>query len=108
MGEPRYAEKVDPSELEIDWSEDRAAIRRLVRLGGAWTTVGGKRLKIWRLADVERPLHDLGPGVAQGTVVGTGRMPVRLVEVQPEGKGRMDAEAWSNGARIPDGTALGT
>ena len=33
---------------------------------------------------------------------------VELVEVQPEGKGRMDAKAWANGARWHPGDPLGS
>ena len=43
VGEPTYAEKIDPAELEIDWSRPSAEIDRLVRLGGAWTTHDGRR-----------------------------------------------------------------
>ena len=42
VGEPTYAEKIDPAELEIDWSRPSAEIDRLVRLGGAWTTHDGQ------------------------------------------------------------------
>ena len=48
-GEPTYAAKIEPAELEIDWERPaRVAIHRLVRVGGAWTTHDGRRLKIWR------------------------------------------------------------
>ena len=47
------------------------AIHRQVRVGGAWTTHKGRRLKVWRT----RALPDAGE--------------LELVEVQPEGKGRM-------------------
>ena len=40
-GEPPTPTKIDPAELEIDWSRPAAEIDRLVRLGGAWTTFRG-------------------------------------------------------------------
>ncbi|MGI9601417.1 MAG: methionyl-tRNA formyltransferase [Acidimicrobiales bacterium] len=95
-GDPSYAHKIDPTELEIDWSDTTAAIHRLVRLGGAWTTFRSKRLKIWaaRGADSGPP-----PGVIDGLTVGTGTGGLVLEVVQPEGKPRMAAADWRNGAQ---------
>jgi methionyl-tRNA formyltransferase len=88
QGEPTYAHKITADELKVDWSAPAAAIHRLVRVGGAWTTWNGHRLKLWRTA--------LGP--AEGAVaVAAGDGPIRLVEVQPEGRRRMPAAAWANG-----------
>ncbi len=73
-----------------------------MRLGGAWTTFRGKRLKVWQV-ELDDPTDGIGagdqPGALDGTVVATGAGGLRLVEVQPEGKGRQDAAAWRNGAR---------
>ena len=33
-----YAHKIDPAELEIDWTLSPTEVHRLVRVGGAWTT----------------------------------------------------------------------
>ena len=88
-GEATYADKIDPAELEVDWSRSSEEIHRLVRIGGAWTTHRGKRLKIWRTS--------LGPD---------GHL--ELVEVQPEGKPRMAAADWANGAHWSPGDPLGT
>ena len=41
-----YAAKIDPAELRIDWSRPVEEIDRLIRVGGAWTTFRGDRLKI--------------------------------------------------------------
>jgi methionyl-tRNA formyltransferase len=87
-GEPTYAAKIDPDELRIDWSAPPEAIHRLVRVGGAWTTHHGRRLKVWR------------------TRLDGGEL--ELVEVQPEGKGRMRFTDWANGARWRPGEPLGT
>jgi methionyl-tRNA formyltransferase len=99
VGEPTYAEKIDPAELEIDWSRPSAEIDRLVRLGGAWTTFGGRRLKVWRVAAGED-----GAGVPAPTGDGS----LALVEVQPEGKGRMAAADWARGARVGDAPRFGS
>lgn len=81
VGEPTYAAKIDPAELRIDWTRSAVEIDRLIRLGGAWTTFRGARVKIHTAR------------VADGSVV--------PVVVQPEGKARMDFDAWRRGAR-PD------
>lgn len=83
QGEPIYAKKIDPDDLRIDWNSPVATIDRLIRLGGAWTVFRGERFKI----------HEAR--VVDDRIVPT--------VVQPAGKPRMDAEAWSNGARLADG-----
>jgi methionyl-tRNA formyltransferase len=99
-GEPTYAQKIDPAELEIDWSRPAVEIHRLVRIGGAWTTHRGHRLKVWRTA-----LAPAGPG---DVAVPAGDGPIQLVEVQPEGRRRMPARAWANGAHWGPGDRVGT
>lgn len=112
-GEATYATKVDPAELHLDWSRPAVELHRVVRVGGAWTTFRGKRLKVWRTArvgpapDAERPGQVLAPGELDGLVVGTGAGALELVEVQPEGRARQDAAAWRNGARPQPGERLG-
>jgi methionyl-tRNA formyltransferase len=89
VGEPTYAHKIEPADLAIDWSAPALAIHRLVRVGGAWTTHDGHRLKVWRTAR-ERT----GPDDVE---VATGSGPLWLAEVQPEGRRRMPAGAWARG-----------
>ena len=98
VGEPTYAAKISPAQLEVDWSCAAIDVHRLVRLGGAWTTHEGRRLKVWRTAV---------PPWGDGPVVMAGGEPVELVEVQPEGKPRIPATAWANGARWRSGDRLG-
>ncbi|MET0903864.1 MAG: methionyl-tRNA formyltransferase [Acidimicrobiales bacterium] len=99
VGEPTYAHKLTAEDRHLDWSGSAVDIHRRVRLGDAWTTHQGKRLKVWR---TNVPPSGAGPRVraADGEV--------ELVEVQPEGKGRMDATAWANGARFHTGESLDT
>lgn len=79
VGDTVYAAKLEKAEFEIDWDRPAVEIHRLVRVGGAWTTFRGKRLKI------------LAADVVDGGLVPS--------VVQPEGKGPMDFDAWRNGAR---------
>ncbi len=85
VGEPVYAAKLDPAELRIDWSRPAADIDRLVRLGGAWTTWRGKRIKLLAAR--------LDPGGAR----------LEPVTVQPEGRPPMSYAAWRNGAQPQPG-----
>ena len=79
VGEVTYAAKFTAADFEIDWSKPADDIHRLIRVGGAWTTFRGKRLKI----NAAR----LDEGVLLPTMV------------QPEGKSPMSFESWRNGAR---------
>jgi methionyl-tRNA formyltransferase len=104
VGEPTYADKIQPDELRIDWSRPAVEVHRLVRVGGAWTTFRGRRLKIWRTRlDVAQPGGGGPPETHDGLVVPTGEGWIRIVEMQPEGGQRMSARAWMNGVRW-DGT----
>lgn len=82
VGTPTYAAKIAPAELRIDWSQSPAQIHRLIRLGRAWTTFRGARIKI-HTADL-----------IDGRIV--------PIVVQPEGKPSMAYDAWHNGARPSD------
>jgi methionyl-tRNA formyltransferase len=97
-GEPSYAAKIEPAELEIDWARPTSKILRLVRLERAWTTFKGKRLIV--LAARPAPGVSTGaPGSLAGDVVSAGDGGVRLVLVKPEGRSPLDAGAWARGAR---------
>jgi len=106
LGEPRpqegevvYAEKLTPEDVHLDWSRPAAELDRVVRVGGAWTTFRGKRLKVHR-AHLDPDARASGaPGSLDGVRVATGEGVLVLTEVQPEGKARQPAPAWANGAR---------
>jgi len=109
-GEPTYAAKIDPAELELDWMRPAVELERVVRVGGAWTTVGGKRLKVWR-AQAARS-GEVAPGrvdaSAGSVVVGAGGgTTLELLEVQPEGKPRREATTWARGAHLSPDASLG-
>ncbi|RLE26304.1 MAG: methionyl-tRNA formyltransferase [Actinobacteria bacterium] len=78
-GEVTYAAKFGQGDYEIDWSMSPEDVHRLIRVGGAWTTFRGNRLKI-----IEAHLVD-------GTLV--------PITVQPAGKRAMSFESWRNGAQ---------
>ncbi|MBA3956613.1 MAG: methionyl-tRNA formyltransferase [Acidimicrobiia bacterium] len=106
-GEATYAAKLEASDLKLDWDRSAIELYRMVRVGGAWTTFRGRRLKVLqaRLSEVEADQPT--PGTLVGTTIAAGEGALELVEVQPEGKAAQPATAWRNGARPAPGDALG-
>ena len=109
-GEPSYADKIDPSELRLDWTRPAGELVRVVRLGHAWTTFRGRRLLVRRAVVVGTPPSG-GDVPPPGTIVGDqvvcGEGALALTEVQPEGRAAMAAVDWSHGARPGPGEQLG-
>ena len=106
-GEATHAAKIEPGELRIDWTAPAEAVHRAIRVGGAWTTVRGRRLKI---GAARRLALEAGlglPGTVSGTAVAAGGGGIELVTVQPEGRRALSAADWLNGARLAPGERLG-
>ena len=104
-----YAAKIDKAEAIIDWARPAPEVDRQIRglspFPGAWTTLGGKRLKLLRstLAAGEGQ-----PGeVLEGLVIACSTGAVEVTEAQIEGRGRQGANAFLNGTPVPAGTVLG-
>lgn len=95
QGEPVYAAKLTPADRRIDWGADSASIDRRIRLGGAWTTFRGKRLKVLAASVVESasPSSDPTPSIAEPSPG------LRIERVQPEGKGPMTFDDFCRGVR---------
>jgi methionyl-tRNA formyltransferase len=108
VGVATYAEKIDSSELRIDWSRSAHEISRLIRLGNAWTVFRGKRLKIHQADVIDGASSEVGSiSVTKNSAhVATGRGTLELKIVQPEGKPRMDVVSWINGNQPTHGEKL--
>ena len=108
VGVATYAEKIDSSELRIDWSRSAHEISRLIRLGNAWTVFRGKRLKIHQADVIDGAASEVGSlSVTKNSAhVATGRGTLELKIVQPEGKPRMDVVSWINGNQPTHGEKL--
>ncbi len=92
VGEPVYAAKLTVEDLHIDWRAEPAIIDRQVRLGGAWTTFRGRRMKV-----LETRLE------GDGTSLTSPLEGLTVVRVQPEGKGPMPLIDFVRGARPEPG-----
>ena len=107
IGEATHAAKIEPAELRIDWTAPAEAIHRVIRVGGAWTTFRGGRLKIHKARRLV-PQPGFGPpGTLTGTAVAAAAGGIELVIVQPEGRRALSAADWLNGARLGPGERLG-
>ncbi|GAB4126013.1 MAG: methionyl-tRNA formyltransferase [Rhodothalassiaceae bacterium] len=108
-----YAAKIDKAESRIDWSEPAEAIARKVRAFNPYpvshSTLEGRRL---RLLDgrVEPGDHEAAPGTALDDrllIACGGRSAYRILRLQREGRGPMDAASFLRGHPVPEGTRLG-
>jgi methionyl-tRNA formyltransferase len=114
VGVPTYAEKILPGELAVRWDRPAVEIRRVVRVGRAWTTFRGRRLGLQRVAGAPAAPAPPGqdgraPGTLEGVcVVAGGGSRVALVSVQPEGRRPMGVEEWLRGVRPSPGERLGS
>lgn len=122
-----YARMLTRQSGLIDWHESAASIERLVRAMYSWpgtfSYLNGKMLKILRSGvaepDMEKELmsaisaeHGAArPGEIvraqkDDFIVQTGNGLLRLLEVQPEGKKRMAADAFLRGYHLKEGDVL--
>ena len=110
-GKATLAPLLSREDGRVDWtrtaSELDARRRGFTPWPGAWTTAAGGVLKIHDA----RPVQGSGPpgALLQGTTFACGGNTAwELREVQPEGKKRMPASAWLQGARLGGSGYLGT
>ncbi len=98
----------------IDWSKSAVEIERLIRGLNPWpsayTRLNNKTFKIWK-AKVVPENTDKKPGTVTKVTkdsmeVQTGEGILSLVEVQLEGKKRMEIDAFLRGCQVEEGTIL--
>ena len=111
-----YAPKIDKSMCAIDWKKDARDISALIRaldpLPGAYTNMGGRKIKLFASSVVEEDFFGgvpgrvlIGPG--ESLRVETGKGVVEVREMQHAGKRRMASGDFLRGFAIPEGTILG-
>jgi len=103
-----YAPRLTTEDARIDWSADAsllaARIRGLDEVPGAWTTLNGERVNLYKptlaVGQSGEPgvVRDVDPGPDGGIFVACGSDALRIREVKPAGKRRMSAAEWVRGA----------
>jgi methionyl-tRNA formyltransferase len=103
-----YAPAIRSEDASIRWDEAATQVRDRIRAlsprPGAYTALGGRRIKVWKAGVAP----DSSPGApatveritGQRVCVRAGEGVVELVEVQPENSRRMTAAEWARGARL--------
>ncbi len=107
-----YAAKIDKAESRIVFGKDAAAVHNHIRglspFPGAWFELPGKkpmRIKVLKssLADGD---GDAGSVLDEELSIACGSGAVKLLQVQPAGKGAMSAADFLRGRALPAGTVL--
>jgi methionyl-tRNA formyltransferase len=114
-GEPQptvgvtYAAKISKAEAQIDFSEPaRFVLRHIHGLSpfpGAWFEINGTRIKALR-CEIAQGRDKPGTALDNQLTIACGEGVVRLLEVQREGKGPMETDAFLRGFAIPAGTKI--
>ena len=110
-----YAAMLTKHMGEIDWNKSAKEIERLIRGLNPWpsafTRLGEKNVKIWRAAVLEEKTEHAAGDVIQigknrfGICTGNGIL--EILELQPEGKKKMAADAFLRGYPLQDGMKAG-
>ena len=111
-----YAAMLKKQSGLLSFAESAEKLERTVRgmdpWPGAYTSLEGKTLKIWK----SRTAEDIQSEADPGTVVGTGKDGIFvkcgtgtlcITELQLEGRKRMSSDAFLRGCSVEDGTVLG-
>lgn len=98
-----YAAKISSEEARLDWQHDAQTLARQIRaynpFPGAFTTLNGEIIKIWRAEVIEGSGNpgEIVQADRHGLRVACGSGGLHLHELQPAGKKRMDAGAFVAG-----------
>lgn len=106
-----YAKMIDKKMGAINWENSAKEIEQLIRGLNPWpsayTKLQGKTLKIWRAAVLFEDSNDAPGQVVQVTkdsiVVQTGHGLLKILELQLEGKKRMDTASFLRGYTLKEG-----
>ena len=104
-----YAKKIDKAEARIDFSRDAISVRNHIHglspFPGAWFEVIGTRIKALR-CEVVDAAGIPGTAIDDHLAIACGRGAIRLLKLQREGKGAMDAGTFLRGFPLRAGTIV--
>ncbi|NIN71847.1 MAG: methionyl-tRNA formyltransferase [Gemmatimonadetes bacterium] len=114
--EATYAPKLTADDVRLDWSLTGQELDRWIRgcdpVPGCWTELDGARVRVFSPCTTDETAK-AEPGVVvsadprAGLVVATGSELLRVGEVQPAGKRRMEAVEWIRGRGVMQGARFG-
>ena len=107
-----YARKIEKAETRISWDQPAKIINRKIRAfnptPGTWTKIKTheKRIKIFKskiISETGIPKDKKNLGVVnEEFIVQCGEGLIKIIELQPEGKGKMKASDFLNGLKIEE------
>jgi methionyl-tRNA formyltransferase len=104
-----YAAKIDKAEARVDWSRPAVEVDRLIRglapFPGAWSELGGERVKLL-MSEVAAGAGPPGTVLDGRLTVACGEGAVRLLRLQRAGKAALAAEAFLRGQPVGAGVRL--
>ncbi len=102
-----YAKKIDKAEARIDFTRSAEEVRNHIHglspFPGAWFAVNGTRLKVL-LCEVTSGSGNPGTFLDDDLAIACGSGAIRLLRLQREGKGAMEAKDFRRGFPIAKGT----
>lgn len=104
-----YAPRITKEMSRLDFSQPASRLHNLIRAITGYTTLDGRRLKVYAsrvVSDVKGKPGTVTDSKNWVVACGDGNG-LQFLEVQPEGKKRMGAAEFLRGRRIPAGTVLG-
>ena len=110
------APRIERDQGRLDWRRSATELNRVVRAfapaPGAYSTLEGRLLKVYRAREIAEtsvapPGTVVRANASDGIVVATGAGGLGLLEVQLEGRRRLEAAAFLAGQRVAPGTCLG-
>jgi methionyl-tRNA formyltransferase len=103
-----YAKKIEKAEAQIDWTQSAEDVDRHIRglspFPGAWFAHEDQRIKVL-MSQVVDVSGEAGEIIDQVTVA-CGSGAVALTRLQRAGKGAMDADVFTRGYPLANGTRL--
>ena len=102
-----YAKKIDKAEARIDFTKSAEEVRNHIHglspFPGAWFEVNGTRIKAL-VCDVVQASAAPGTFIDDRLTIACGTRAIRLLKLQREGKGAMEAQDFLRGFPIAAGT----
>ena len=103
-------EEIEKAEAAVDWSRPAAEVDRQIRglspFPGAWTLIGGERVKLLG-SKLAQGAGEAGVALDDALTIACGDGAVALTRLQKAGKAAQDADVFLRGFAVPKGTQLG-